>query len=42
MRREEAGHADKASELGARELPEPVRRGMRLAARLMTSTAYWL
>ena len=42
MRREEAGHADKAKELGARELPDPVRRGMQLAARFMTTTAYWL
>jgi 3-demethoxyubiquinol 3-hydroxylase len=42
MRNEEAGHADKAKTLGARELPAPVRRGMRLAARLMTTTAYRL
>jgi 3-demethoxyubiquinol 3-hydroxylase len=42
MRREEAGHAEKAKELGARELPDPVRRAMRLAARVMTRTAYWL
>ncbi len=42
MRREEAGHAETANALGARDLPEPVRRAMRLAARLMTTTAYWL
>jgi 3-demethoxyubiquinol 3-hydroxylase len=42
MRREEAGHADKARELGARELPDPVRGVMRLAARVMTATTYWL
>jgi 3-demethoxyubiquinol 3-hydroxylase len=42
MRREEAGHADKAKELGARELPGPVRRAMRFAARVMTRTAYWV
>lgn len=42
MRREEAGHAGKARELGARELPDPVRRAMQLAARVMTATAYWL
>jgi 3-demethoxyubiquinol 3-hydroxylase len=42
MRREEAGHAETANALGARELPEPVRRAMRVAARVMTTTAYWL
>jgi 3-demethoxyubiquinol 3-hydroxylase len=42
MRREEAGHADKAVALGARELPDPVRGAMRVAARVMTTTAYWL
>jgi ubiquinone biosynthesis monooxygenase Coq7 len=42
MRREEAGHADKATALGARELPSPVRGAMRVAARVMTTTAYWL
>jgi len=40
MRDEEAGHGEKAKALGARELPEPVRRGMRLAARIMTTLAY--
>jgi ubiquinone biosynthesis monooxygenase Coq7 len=42
MRREEAGHADTARRLGARDLPGPARRAMRLAARVMTGTAYWL
>ena len=42
MRREEAGHRRTAEALGARELPEPVRRGMRLAARLMTTLSYWI
>ena len=42
MRREEAGHARTAEQLGARELPEPVKRGMRLAARLMTNLSYWI
>jgi 3-demethoxyubiquinol 3-hydroxylase len=42
MRREEAGHARTAESLGARELPEPVKRGMRLAARLMTNLSYWI
>jgi 3-demethoxyubiquinol 3-hydroxylase len=42
MRREEAGHARTAESLGARELPAPVKRGMRLAARLMTTLSYWI
>lgn len=42
MRREEAGHARTAESLGARELPEPVKRSMRLAARLMTNLSYWI
>jgi len=42
MRLEEAGHADTARRLGARDLPGPVRRAMQLAARVMTGTAYWL
>jgi 3-demethoxyubiquinol 3-hydroxylase len=42
MRREEAGHADTARRLGARDLPNPVRRAMQLAARVMTGTAYRL
>jgi len=40
MQSEEAGHRRTAEALGARELPEPVRRGMRLAARLMTTLSY--
>jgi 3-demethoxyubiquinol 3-hydroxylase len=42
MQREEAGHRRTAEALGARELPEPVRRGMRFAARLMTTLSYWI
>jgi len=42
MQREEAGHRRTAEALGARELSEPVRRGMRLAARLMTTLSYWI
>lgn len=41
MKQDEAGHADTARRLGARELPVPVRGAMRLAARVMTSTSYW-
>lgn len=40
MREEEAEHGDKAREAGAAELPEPVRRLMKLTARVMTSAAY--
>ena len=42
MQREEAGHRRTAESLGARELPEPARLGMRLAARLMTTLSYWI
>ena len=42
MQREEAGHRSTAEALGARELPEPARRGMRVAARVMTTLSYWI
>jgi len=42
MQAEETGHRRTAESLGARELPEPVRLGMRLAARLMTTLSYWI
>lgn len=42
MQREEAGHRRAAEALGARDLPEPARRSMRLAARLMTTLSYWI
>jgi ubiquinone biosynthesis monooxygenase Coq7 len=42
MRDEEAEHGDNAREAGAADLPEPVRRLMKLTARVMTSTAYRL
>ncbi|MDD5248800.1 MAG: 2-polyprenyl-3-methyl-6-methoxy-1,4-benzoquinone monooxygenase [Rhodocyclaceae bacterium] len=42
MKIDEARHADTASRLGAAELPAPARRAMRLAAQLMTRTAYWV
>ena len=42
MRKDEAGHAATAKRLGAVELPAPVKCGMRAAARLMTTTAYWV
>jgi 3-demethoxyubiquinol 3-hydroxylase len=40
MRADEAKHRASAIELGAAELPEPVRRAMRLASRVMTTVAY--
>jgi ubiquinone biosynthesis monooxygenase Coq7 len=42
MRRDEQGHAASARQLGAVELPQPARCGMRAAARVMTETAYWI
>jgi ubiquinone biosynthesis monooxygenase Coq7 len=40
MRADEAKHRDSALALGAAELPEPVKRAMRLASRVMTTVAY--
>jgi len=40
MQREEVGHARTAEALGARELPEWVKQGMALAARVMTTTSH--
>ena len=37
---DEARHRESALELGAAELPEPVKRAMRLASRVMTTVAY--
>jgi len=42
MKQDEAGHASTARKLGARELPVPVRGAMRVAARVMTTTSYWI
>ena len=42
MQAEEAGHRRTAESLGARELPEAAKLGMRVAARLMTTTSYWI
>jgi len=42
MRADEAVHGARARELGGAELPPPVRRGMRLAARVMTTLAHRL
>jgi 3-demethoxyubiquinol 3-hydroxylase len=42
MRLEEAEHRRTAESLGARELPEVAKQGMRLVARLMTTLSYWI
>ncbi|MGB7542162.1 MAG: 2-polyprenyl-3-methyl-6-methoxy-1,4-benzoquinone monooxygenase, partial [Burkholderiales bacterium] len=42
MQREEVGHARTAQALGARELPECVKRGMALSAGVMTGSTYWI
>jgi len=42
MKQDEAGHAQTAQSLGARELPLPVRLAMKLASRVMTQTAYYI
>jgi ubiquinone biosynthesis monooxygenase Coq7 len=42
MQREEAGHRRTAEGLGARDLPQLVRHGMRVAARLMTTLSHWI
>lgn len=40
MKRDEARHAENASNLGGDELPWPARTAMRMAARIMTRTAH--
>jgi len=40
MRHDEAGHAETALRLGARELPRPIKQAMLLASSVMTRTAY--
>lgn len=40
MRADEASHRQTALRLGAAELPEPAKRAMRLAAKVMTTVAY--
>jgi 3-demethoxyubiquinol 3-hydroxylase len=42
MRADESHHATVAIEAGAHELPLPVKGLMRAAAKLMTTTAYWI
>lgn len=40
MRDDEIAHANAARDLGASELPVPVKTAMKLMARVMTGTAY--
>lgn len=42
MREDESRHASMGRELGAQELPAPVKAAMRIASRVMTGTAYWV
>ena len=42
MKADEAAHADAAEQAGARRLPLPMRWAMRAAARVMTTTAYYV
>ncbi len=42
MRDDEIAHADAAQALGAAELPAPVKGAMRMMARVMTGTAYYI
>jgi ubiquinone biosynthesis monooxygenase Coq7 len=42
MRVDEISHAEKAVHHGARKLPDPVKRAMRLSSTVMTKTAYFV
>lgn len=42
MKKDEGAHARTAYTLGAAELPEPVKRAMRVSARVMTQVSYWV
>jgi len=42
MRDEEEEHGDNAINAGAADLPAPVRRLMKMTAKVMTKTAYWV
>jgi ubiquinone biosynthesis monooxygenase Coq7 len=42
MKTDEAGHAGAAEQAGAERLPAPIRWAMRAAARVMTTTAYYV
>ena len=42
MRQDEAAHALEANQLGASELPAPIKAGMKFASKIMTTTAYYI
>lgn len=42
MKLDEIAHAETAIKLGANELPGAAKRAMKLAAKVMTGTAYWI
>ena len=42
MHTDETAHALEAKQLGAAQLPEPVKAGMKLASKIMTTTAHYL
>lgn len=42
MRNEEAEHANLAHNIGAAELPPPIKSAMNFVSKIMTSTAYWV
>lgn len=42
MKTDEIAHADMAVKLGARDLPGPAKLAMKLSAKVMTGTSYWV
>ena len=42
MQQDEAAHALEANQLGAGELPAPIKAGMKIASKIMTTTAYYV
>jgi ubiquinone biosynthesis monooxygenase Coq7 len=42
MQAEEILHANNANQLGASELPAPIKTGMKIASKIMTKTAYYI
>lgn len=42
MQQDEAAHAAEANQLGATELPAPIKAGMTFASKIMTKTAYYI
>jgi ubiquinone biosynthesis monooxygenase Coq7 len=42
MKADEISHAEKAVHYGARQLPDPIKRAMKLSSTVMTKTAYFI